>query len=682
LENERAFDSCEKRFILNRIIDPAEESAIISLLEEAGAKYSIIRFDREAYSKIGFDFETFYPADFLSSQRLQQFNDAKRQRVQLALYRQKNNYVMNNNGPRNLALEQGRALAKWVLPFDGNCFLTPEAWENLRNDVSCAPYFKYFLVPMTRVVNNVDLLSDAFKAHPIEEPQILFRADAAEVFNEAFCYGRRSKVELFWRLQISGAWDNYRDDPWDQQRSPTSKEAGQVGVAGWVARLSSGLKELESQDTEGTDRRYFARCDAILGTLRGLDATLAGASSERLMSLRESILEKEKAEENEPLLASVLDLLSAVAEEAVQRGSYSVTDKTTMPPSGDRQDYWHPAPYWWPDPRKSDGLPYVRRDGERIPGTQLYDSDCEKYDRTRIQRVFDDSLVLSLAWFYRGDKRHAEAGARILERFFIDPRARMNPHLKYAQVRMGHNDNLGAPTGLIEFKDMYFYLDAARLLERAGTLANTVSNNFRGWLGTYLEWLLSSDQGKYECAAVNNHGTCYDLQIASIASFLGDSDTVYETLARAESRISAQFAPDGSQPAELKRRTTAHYCCFNLQSWINLAEVASRWGVDLWSYETPEGAGLKSAARWLIAHMGNPWPYEQIDAFDRDRFLPIWFAAAEHSYGIAPPDFIPDCPYAAKSIFFPHDGIRPFWNLASYRESARRGRGATCTPAI
>jgi hypothetical protein len=25
------------------------------------------------------------------------------------------------------------------------------------------------------------------------------------------------------------------------------------------------------------------------------------------------------------------------------------------------------APYWWPDPKSPNGLPYIRRDGERNP---------------------------------------------------------------------------------------------------------------------------------------------------------------------------------------------------------------------------------------------------------------------------------------------------------------------------
>ncbi|MEI9974387.1 MAG: alginate lyase family protein [Ignavibacteriota bacterium] len=42
------------------------------------------------------------------------------------------------------------------------------------------------------------------------------------------------------------------------------------------------------------------------------------------------------------------------------RGPYSVVQKSRVPPSGDKHDYLSQAPYWWPDPAKPDGLPYIR----------------------------------------------------------------------------------------------------------------------------------------------------------------------------------------------------------------------------------------------------------------------------------------------------------------------------------
>ncbi len=666
LENEKELPGCEKRYIVNRIVGPSEKRKIVDLLDASGASYEVVPFDPEEYRRIGFDMSAMSRPDLLTARYINSFEPLRRQRLRMALYRLKNNYVMNNNGARNLALKSGREKAKWILPFDGNCFFTQTAWDELCSNVIQNAHLKYFVVPMTRVTSNEALLSDAFAAEPREEPQVLFRKDAAESFDEDFCYGRRPKVELFWRLQIAGKWDEYKDDAWDRERRPVSREARQFGVAGWVARMFSGVEELETQDVGGAERRHVARADAVLETLQTLDATLSEAAESRCVSLRSDVVAREVAGRRLPEISPVAEALRRASEEALSRGLYSVTDKTTLPPSGNRQDYWHPAPYWWPDPKKPDGLPYIRKDGERVPGTGMYDPDSEKYDRTRLQRVFDDSFTLALASKVFGEKRYADHGAKILERFFVNRDTRMKPHLKYGQVRMGHDGNEGAPTGLIEMKDMYYYLDAVRLIEEAGALASASSDAFRDWLGTYLKWLLSSRQGKAERTAENNHGTCYDLQVAAIAAFIGERGVLYDTLARAQSRIAQQFTPEGAQPDELKRKTTAHYCCFNLQSWVNLAELGTRWGVDLWNYSTPEGAGLKSATRWLLDHAGKPWPYEQIDKFDDERFLPIWFAARERfetSLDVAP---LATSPYEVKPLYFPHDGIRPFWNIGSY----------------
>jgi hypothetical protein len=45
-----------------------------------------------------------------------------------------------------------------------------------------------------------------------------------------------------------------------------------------------------------------------------------------------------------------------------------------VPPSGSKNDYMSMGPYWWPDPEKPDGLPYIRRDGEVNPERDNLDS--------------------------------------------------------------------------------------------------------------------------------------------------------------------------------------------------------------------------------------------------------------------------------------------------------------------
>ena len=139
----------------------------------------------------------------------------------------------------------------------------------------------------------------------------------------------------------------------------------------------------------------------------------------------------------------------------------------------------------------------------------------------------------------------------------------------------------------------------------------------------------------------------------------------YETLARAQSRIGSHFAADGSQPHELQRKTTQHYCCFNLQSWINLSELAMRWNVNFWTYEPPGGGSLERGIRWFLGFRQSRWPFPQKDAFDQDRFLPIWFAARDR-IGDLDPTGLSETAYEAKPLFHPHDGVRPFWNIGSF----------------
>jgi hypothetical protein len=118
------------------------------------------------------------------------------------------------------------------------------------------------------------LLDPAFVADPVDEPQILFRRDAEQEFDERVPYGRRPKVEMLWRLGVSGDWDQWQDDPWDRPR-PTRLPIP-VGTAGWVARLNSGLDStaLDGNATFKERARFKSRVrlEAILSLLRRLDA--------------------------------------------------------------------------------------------------------------------------------------------------------------------------------------------------------------------------------------------------------------------------------------------------------------------------------------------------------------------------------------------------------------------------
>src|SRR5580693_6965428 len=91
--------------------------------------------------------------------------------------------------------------------------------------------------------------------------------------------------------------------------------------------------------------------------------------------------------------------LIKAADRALETKAVSVMDKTKTPPSGDKHDYLSQAPYWWPDPSKPNGLPYIRKDGVRNPEINGIT------DHTHMAHVAADSQTLALAWYFTGDEQ-------------------------------------------------------------------------------------------------------------------------------------------------------------------------------------------------------------------------------------------------------------------------------------
>lgn len=652
LEREPRLPGCEKRFLLNRIVDAAEEARLTALLAEHGQEPLRLPFDPEAYRHAGWDTERI-PAGLLTGPGLARLDDEARARLWHATWALKNRAVMNNNGARNAALAWGRASgARWILPWDGNCFVTAAAWEALSAAVLARPDLPCFVTPMARVADNADLLDPAFAPEAAEEPQILFRADTAEGFDAAFAYGRRPKVELFWRLGIPGPWDKWRDDPWDPPRRPPSPDRGRFATAGWVARLASGKGHLEQADAASFKARGLARRDGIALSLAALDAALAPAPDPLGLTCYAT---RAVDAAGGPLAAALV----AAAEAALTRGPFSVTHKTTLPPGRNRQDYWHPAPYWWPNRWIPGGLPYVQRDGVRAPGTRMYEPGSEAFDRTRLQRLFDDTTALALAWRRTGRAEFAAHAARNVAVWFVEPATRMTPHLRYAQVRRGRNWNQGTGAGIIEFKDLHHFLDAVRIVESGGALPDATRAGLGAWLRAYLAWLETSRQGARERGARNNHGTYYDLQTAAILAYLGEREPLRRVLVRAQTRLAAQIAGDGTQPEEMKRKTTAHYVFFNLQGWLGLLRLGRRVGLLDPDLAAPPWSRLARAVDWALAQDLAAWPYPQLDPFDAERAVPLAAQAAALGLPVAA------APGTAKPVFDPHDGVPPFWPLTA-----------------
>lgn len=334
---------------------------------------------------------------------------------------------------------------------------------------------------------------------------------------------------------------------------------------------------------------------------------------------------KQRIQSGDRTFDQAMAQLDSDAQQALQQEPVSVVSKATTPPSGDKHDYMSQAPYFWPDPTKPDGLPYIRRDGERNPEINKIS------DHGTMDRMVAAVRTLALAYYLRGKEEHAAKAAQLLRAWFLDPATRMNPQLQYAQAIPGVNTGRGI--GLIETRGLANVVDAIGLL--AGS-KNWSAENQRGledWFGKFLQWMLESKNGRDENAARNNHGTYYDVQTTSFALFIGRNDLARRIVETAkQKRIAAQIEPDGRQPLELARTRAWSYSNGNLDGLMLLARLAENVGVDLWNYQTKDGRGIRRALEYLLpfAVGEQKWTYQQLGGFNGQSLFPLMRRAAAH----------------------------------------------------
>lgn len=536
LKNEPAHAQLDVRWYINRLVDPEEELRVVQLLLDHNQTFTLQRLELSHYQEVPLAFSTDRYPDFLRS-KLSHPSETTWQesfRKRQGLFAHLNNFIIANNPTRNAMLELGIASgAEYVLPWDGNCYITKHAWKKIRIGVQLSTNHqevdrrlsnRYFLVPMVRMVEgNTLLLDDSYEPiETIEESQIIFRRDAEARFNTSLVYGHAPKVELIWRMQGNRTRMKNSQEIVKYMPHPSDMAENEyVANIGWVARLFSGMPGLEKR----------------------------GASSLRGVSRSEGI---------ERLVMSVAH------EYAVREARFSGIESLMLYNRAELARNLND----WNEHRSSQLAPIVRRLHSMANNIM---NDLKKTNADQGMRVSRNATILALAGLFTGDISFLMGSKQLLRISIFDHPVRKDANK--IPIQLG---GIGA--------HFCYTFDAARMLGATGHLSEGELQKMRAWAQAYGNRLQSEQEAVDAFFSDNIVGTLADIQAACVSAFAGDS---FERLLRATNlargRILSQFEHEASPGFQDGVR--------GLSAWSMLANIASKIGVDIWGFNQVHVAG-------------------------------------------------------------------------------------------
>lgn len=332
-------------------------------------------------------------------------------------------------------------------------------------------------------------------------------------------------------------------------------------------------------------------------------------------------LAKVKAKAETPTYAPAIKALLRDADKALKMTPPSVMDKEMVADSGDKHDYMSMGPYWWPDPSQPNGLPYIRKDGQRNP-------ELDKLDRNKLGNMSKAVTTLGLAYYFSSDEKYAQKAADFLNVWFLNTQTKMNPNLTYGQTIPGKNQGMGRGEGVIDIYSFTEMIDAMALMEDSKAMTPKVKKGMKEWFAQLVEWMQTSPVAAEEQNAKNNHGLAYDVQLTAYALYTDHKDLATKTIREfPEKRLFKQIEPDGKQPLELARTTAFGYTVFNLGHMLDMSSIASTLGTDLYHASSKDGRSFTAALQFLLPFIGKPqseWPYQQIKEWDKKQDEACW----------------------------------------------------------
>lgn len=310
----------------------------------------------------------------------------------------------------------------------------------------------------------------------------------------------------------------------------------------------------------------------------------------------------------------------------------TVTAHTSDRSAGGIHDFFSEGDYWWPNPEEPNG-PYIQRDGETNPDNFV----DHRHDMVRFSRIVGN---MASAWLITGDKKYAQHAMKHAKAWFINPETLMSPNLLYAQAIKGRVTGRGI--GIIDTIHLMEVVQG--LICMQSVLDSNDMTDIRSWFTQYLEWLMTHPYSMTEMNALNNHATCWVMQVASFARLTDNEQILNMCRQRYKNFLLPQMAEDGSFPREINRTKPYGYSLFNLDAMATICRILSDGANDLWNYTTPEGQGIRKGMTFLYPYTEDKsiWPYGKdvlywdewpvaqpylifgAIAFDKDDYFNLW----------------------------------------------------------
>ncbi len=293
-----------------------------------------------------------------------------------------------------------------------------------------------------------------------------------------------------------------------------------------------------------------------------------------------------------------------LADQALGVAPISITQFPARLSEGGPHDFYSNGDYWWPDPDKPDGLPYIRRDGQSNP-------DNFSAHRMALRNLRDAVAALAAAYAIDGQEKYAEKAVGLLKVFFLDEATKMNPSLLYAQAIPGRSSGRGV--GIIDTLHLAEVPPAIMAINTSKAMTPDTRAGLKKWFADYARWMTTHPYGLDEMNAKNNHSVAYMVQLAAFARLTGDAHKLDLCRKRyKEVFVPQQMAPDGSFPQELARTKPYGYSIFQLDNMAILCQLLSTPDDNLWPFTLPDGRGIRQAVGYLYPFLRDKgkWPHK------------------------------------------------------------------------